>query len=169
MFSVGRLPPKPIFSSFPKPFFIPPRLTPPYLFSLPLIHSCMLVRMAYYCASQVTAATLKGEALLPPDSPATERTTMTVSRHYSRRSTTTTTATPRRGDHITSSQNKVESVSRVETLPTSLPHYLKYLLTHHAISCSHWHGLLFHYYLELFRFWEWTDFRQTITNELKGQ
>uniref|UniRef100_A0A8R1I1N6 G_PROTEIN_RECEP_F1_2 domain-containing protein n=1 Tax=Caenorhabditis japonica TaxID=281687 RepID=A0A8R1I1N6_CAEJA len=70
----------------------------------------MLVRMAYYCASQVTAATLKGEALLPPDSPASERTTMTVSRHYSRRSTTTTTATPRRGDHKINSQNKVESI-----------------------------------------------------------
>ena len=90
--------------------------------------SCMLFRMVYHCASQVTAATLKGEALLPPDSPATERTTMTVSRHYSRRSTTTTTATPRRGDNKTSSQNKVESVSCVE-IPPPLPPILRYIIT----------------------------------------
>ncbi|KAF1747792.1 hypothetical protein GCK72_024258 [Caenorhabditis remanei] len=72
--------------------------------------SFLIMQLASEKIREVTAATLKGEALLPPDSPATERTTMTVSRHYSRRSTTTTTATPRRGDNKTSSQNKVESI-----------------------------------------------------------
>ncbi|CAI5455919.1 unnamed protein product [Caenorhabditis angaria] len=103
--------------------------------------SFLIMQLASEKIREVTAATLKGEALLAPDSPSTERTAMASSTRTpavrlhggSRRSTTTTTvtlSTPKRENYgltTTTTSSCMPPLNKVESIRTSIFSKLSFL------------------------------------------